>query len=324
MQKIVYFIKRLLQGVLIVLFIAVINFFLIRAAPGDPVSVMAGEAGASDEVFIAQLKERFGLDKSLPEQLFTYMSNVIQLDLGESYRQQKPVVELIIERLPATFLLTLSALAVSLIIGVSLGVAASRRRGSLLDAFISFISLLFYATPLFWLGLMLVLFFSVQLNWLPGFGYQTVGANLTGFAHYLDIARHLVLPMFTLATFYIAVYARMTRTSMLNVSEMDYIKTAYAKGLSERRILTHHILKNALLPIITLVGVQAGALVGGTVLTETVFAWPGVGRLMFDALLQRDYSLLLGTFLFTSAMAVFFNIVTDIAYTIVDPRIQLK
>lgn len=324
MRHLLYISKRIMQGILIVLMIAVVNFFLIRSVPGDPVSVMAGEAGASDPIYVEQLRERFGLDKPMPEQLALYMGNILKLDLGESYRQQRPILDLIMERLPATLLLTVSALLLSLFVGVLLGALSSIKRGSALDSVISFISLVFYAAPLYWLGLMLVLLFSIYLNWLPGFGYQTIGVPLSGMAYFVDLLRHLILPVATLASFYVAVYARMTRTSMLEVNQMDFIKTARAKGLRPRRILTHHVMRNALLPVLTLAGIQAGSIIGGTVLTETVFAWPGIGRLMFDALLERDYNLLLGTFLFTSALAVFFNIVTDIAYTVVDPRIQLK
>ncbi|HEY0297450.1 MAG TPA: ABC transporter permease [Bordetella sp.] len=324
MSRLLFFVKRVLQGIVVILLIAVINFFLVRAAPGDPVSVLAGEAGASDPMFVEQLTRHFGLDKPLPEQLATYMLHVVQLDLGQSYRQGQPVLTLIVDRLPATLLLTVTALIVSLIVGVFLGAASSMRRGSLVDTLISLLSLVFYAMPLFWLGLMLVLLFSVHLDWLPGFGYETVGGAATGWARAIDIGRHLVLPVVTLASFYVAIYARMTRTSMLEVNQMDFVKTARAKGLSPMRILTHHVMRNALLPVLTLAGIQAGAIVGGTVLVETVFAWPGIGRLMFDSLMQRDYNLLLGSFLFTAALAVFFNILTDLAYTIVDPRIQLK
>ena len=169
-----------------------------------------------------------------------------------------------------------------------------------------------------------MLLFSVKLEWLPGFGFETVGAGHAGLARAADIARHLVLPAATLALFYMAVYARMTRTAMLEVAQMDFIKTARAKGLSPRRIQRRHILRNALLPVITLAGIQAGSMVGGTVLIETVFAWPGIGRLMFDALVQRDYNLLLGTFLITAALAVAFNIITDLLYTLADPRIELQ
>lgn len=324
MKKLAYLMRRIVQGLLVLALIAVINFLLIRAAPGDPATVMAGEAGASDEVFMAQVRERFGLDKPLPQQLATYLSHAARLDLGDSYRQQRPVMSLIGERLPATLLLTLTAFVVSLTAGVALGAWTSARAGSWLDSLVSTLSMLFYATPLFWLALMGVLLFSVKLEWLPGFGFETVGAGYAGLSRVADIASHLVLPATTLALFYMAVYARMTRTAMLEVAQMDFVKTARAKGLSPRRIQRRHILRNALLPVITLAGIQAGSMVGGTVLIETVFAWPGIGRLMFDALVQRDYNLLLGTFLVTAALAVAFNIITDLLYTMADPRIELQ
>ncbi|MBO1015726.1 ABC transporter permease [Achromobacter sp. SD115] len=324
MKKLAYLMRRVVQGLLVLALIAVINFLLIRAAPGDPATVMAGEAGAADEVFMAQLRERFGLDKPLPQQLANYLGHAARLDLGESYRQQRPVMSLIAERLPATLLLTMTAFVISLSAGVALGAWTSARAGTWVDSLVSTLSMLFYATPLFWLALMAVLLFSVKLEWLPGFGFETVGAGYSGLARAADIARHLALPAATLALFYMAVYARMTRTSMLEVAQMDFVKTARAKGLSPRRIQRHHILRNALLPVITLAGIQAGSMVGGTVLIETVFAWPGIGRLMFDALVQRDYNLLLGTFLITAALAVAFNIVTDLLYTLADPRIELQ
>ena len=182
---------------------------------------------------------------------------------------------------------------------------------------------MFYATPLYWLAMMAVLVFTVQMDLLPAFGFFTVGADLRGLDKALDIGRHLILPAVTLALFYMAVYARMTRAAMLEVAQMDFVKTARAKGVSPGRIQRRHILRNALLPVVTLAGIQAGGMIGGAVLTETVFAWPGIGRLMFDALLQRDYNLLLGCFLFTAAMAVLFNLITDFVYTLVDPRIEL-
>ena len=314
---------RLLQGLLALLVIATVNFLLVRAAPGDPVSIMAGEAGATDEQFVAQLRQQFGLDKSLSTQLFTYLGHVLRLDLGYSYRQQQPVVDLIIDRLPATLLLTGTAFVLSIVFGITLGAIASRHAGRWIDSAITVLSLVFYATPLYWLAMMAVLVFSVKLDWLPAFGYFTVGADLTGSAKLLDMARHLVLPATTLGLFYMAVYARMTRASMLEVAQMDFVKTARAKGVPEGRIQRRHILRNAMLPVVTLAGIQAGSMIGGAVLTETVFAWPGIGRLMFDALLQRDYNLLLGCFLFTAAMAVLFNLLTDLVYTLVDPRIEL-
>lgn len=324
MDKVRYALRRLLQGLGALLLIAVMNFLLVRAAPGDPATVMAGETGAADEVYLQQLRERFDLDKPLPRQLATYLGNLARLDLGTSYRQQAPVLDLILERLPATLLLTGSAFVLSLIFGVTLGVWASTRVGTWKDSAISLFATLFYATPLYWLALIGVLVFSVWTPLLPAFGYETVGGGFTGWRRALDIAQHMVLPTMVLAMFFMAIYARMTRASMLEVASQDFVKTARAKGLPGGRILRAHVLRNALLPVVTLAGLQAGAMVGGAVMIETVFAWPGIGRLLFDALGQRDYSLLLGTFLVTAALAVLFNVVTDLVYTVVDPRIQLS
>lgn len=323
MNRTRYMLLRLLQGLLTLALIATINFILVRAAPGDPVSVLAGESGASDPQFVAQLRAQFGLDQPLGTQLVTYLGKVARFDLGFSYRQQQPVLKLILDRLPATLLLIGTAFMLSLIFGITLGALSARRAGTWVDSLITLFALIFYATPLYWLALMAVLVFTVQLDWLPGFGFMTVGAGLSGFALALDIAKHLLMPALVLALFYMAVYTRMTRAAMLEVIHMDFIKTARAKGLKPHRILRAHVLRNALLPVVTLAGIQAGSMIGGAVLTETVFAWPGIGRLMFDALLQRDYSLLLGSFLITAAMAVLFNLITDLVYTIVDPRIEL-
>jgi len=314
---------RLVKAVLILLAILVLNFTLIHAAPGDPAAVMAGEAGASDEKFLEDLRRQFGLDQPFHVQLWIYMKGAVQLDLGYSYRRGMPVSELILDRLPATLLLTGAAFVISILFGVIAGVAAAARQGRWGDSIISTLALLFYATPLFWIALMASLLFSVVLGWLPGFGYETVGANHTGLARALDIARHLVLPAMTLGLFFTAVYVRMTRASMLEVSRLDFVKTARAKGLKPGVIQRRHILRNALLPVITLAGLQAGQLVGGAVLTETVFAWPGIGRLMFEAISQRDYNVLLGVFLVSAAMVLIFNLITDIVYVIVDPRIRI-
>ncbi len=324
MEKLNFVLRRLLQGLAVLLLIAVMNFLLVHAAPGDPATLLAGESGAADEVFLQQLRERFDLDKPLPVQLATYLGQLARLDLGLSYRQQAPVLDLILERLPATLLLTGSAFVLSLALGVSLGVWASTRVGTWKDSAISVLSTVFYATPLYWLALLAVLVFAVWLQWLPAFGYQTVGAGYEGMARALDVARHLLLPTLVLSMFYMAIYARMTRASMLEVASQDFVKTARAKGLAPGRVLRAHVLRNALLPVVTLAGLQAGAMVGGAVLIETVFAWPGIGRLLFDALSQRDYSLLLGTFLVTAALAVAFNVITDVVYTLVDPRIELS
>ena len=311
---------RLGKMAAVVLGIVVVNFLLIHAAPGDPASVIAGQSGAADAKFVAQLRAQFGLDRPLPEQLWIYVRGVLSGDLGMSHRQGRPVAALIGERLPATLLLTGTAFVLALAAGVALGAAAARRAGTWADSVITVLALGFYATPIFWVGLMLVLVFSVGLGWLPAFGMNTVGADLHGWAAAADTAQYLVLPALTLGLFYMAVYARLTRASMLEVADQDFVRTARAKGVPEGRILRRHVLRNALLPIVTFAGIQAGQLVGGSILVETVFAWPGIGRLAFDALLARDYQLLLGVFLATSVLVVVLNLLTDLVYLLVDPR----
>ncbi|MFS2014140.1 ABC transporter permease [Azospirillum sp. CT11-132] len=318
------FASRLVKAAAILIAIVVMNFFLVHAAPGDPAMVMAGEAGAADEKFVTQLREQFGLDRPLYEQLGTYVGKIVQGDLGFSYRQQRPVWDILAERLPATLVLTLTAFLLALALGVALGTLAAITVGTWADSAITIVALLAYATPIYWIGLMLSLFFSIQLGWLPAFGYETIGAGYTGLAHVADVAVHLILPVITLALFYMASYARLTRASMLEVRSLDFVKTAKAKGLTQSRIVTRHVLRNAILPVITVAGIQAGQLVGGSILIETVFAWPGIGRLAFEAVLQRDYQVLLGIFLVTSIMVILFNILTDILYGLVDPRIQVS
>ncbi|MGO4735278.1 ABC transporter permease [Bosea sp. 2KB_26] len=313
---------RLVKGIVVLFAIAILNFFLIRAAPGDPAQVLAGEAGAADAVLLEQLRARFGLDQPLIQQLWIYLKGYASLDLGFSYRQQRPVLELILDRLPATLLLTGAAFLVSLGLGVLMGALAARRAGRWQDSVITTLALVFYATPLFWIALMSQIIFSLKLGLVPNVGFETIGANYTGLARALDIAQHLFLPALTLGLFFTALYARMMRASMLEIAGADFVKTARAKGLSPRVISRRHVARNAILPVVTLAGLQAGQLVGGAVLTETVFAWPGIGRLMFDALVQRDYSVLLGVFFVSSAMVVGFNILTDLVYRLADPRIE--
>ena len=315
--------RRLFKAVFVLAAVVILNFLLIHAAPGDPATVMAGEAGAADPLFIAQLRHQFGLDQSLAHQLWVYLDHIVHGDLGFSYRQQRPVWDLLAARLPATLLLTLSAFVLALLGGVLFGTLAAINVGRLTDTAVTVLALLSYATPIYWVGLMLVLLFSVDLAWLPAFGYETVGGGFTGLAHAGDIARHMVLPVTTLGLFYMAVYARLTRASILEVSMLDFVKTARAKGQRERTIVWRHVLRNALLPVITMAGIQAGQLVGGSIMVETVFAWPGLGRMTFDALVQRDYQVLLCVFFITSVLVIFFNILTDIVYSLVDPRVEI-
>ncbi|MDW7747408.1 ABC transporter permease [Halomonas sp.] len=314
--------SRLFKAVIVLFMIIIFNFFLIQMAPGDPAAILAGEAGATDAEFLRQLTERFGLDQPLHVQLWRYVSGVAMLDFGFSYRQQVPVLDLILARLPATLLLTGTAFVLSLVLGIVAGSLAAARVKKPSGSIIMALALVFYATPLFWVALMAVVLFSVYLDWLPAYGMYTVGAGLEGFAFALDVGKHLILPATTLALFFMAIYTRMTRASMLEAAQQDFVKTARAKGLKNSVIQRRHILRNALLPIITLAGLQAGQMVGGAILTETVFAWPGIGRLMFEALQQRDYNLLLGIFFFSAALVIVFNIITDLVYRLADPRIK--
>lgn len=324
MERLLFLARRCVKAMLVILFVIAINFALIRAAPGDPASILAGEAGAVDAGFVERIRKDYGLDQPLPVQFAAYLKQLVTFNFGDSYRENRPVREIILEKLPATLLLTLSAFVFSIVIGISLGVAAARRAGSSLDALITAGSLVFFAMPLFWFGLLAIVLFSVKLGWLPPYGMSTVGADLMGWRALLDVGKHLLMPAVTLGLFYVAIYTRVTRAAAIEVMDQDFVKTAHAKGVPEGRIWRRHILRNAMLPVITFVSLQAGHILGGSVLVETVFAWPGIGRLAFDALFQRDYNLLLAVFFVSSVMVVIFNLVADLLYSVADPRIELQ
>ena len=318
-----YIALRLIKTALTVVAVVVLSFFLIRLAPGDAATVMAGQAGYADEAFIKSLRAEYGLDQPLPVQFWKYAQAVAHGDLGTSYVRRQPVLTVIMERLPNTLLLDAFALVVAITGGVWLGGLAARRPGSAGDNAVSVLAMIFYAVPQFWLGMMMVLLFAVWFAVLPPFGIETMGADYTGLARVGDVAEHMILPGVTLALYYMASYARLTRAAMIEVAEQDFVKTARAKGISERQVSRHHILRNALIPLVTYAGLQASLLVGGSVLIENVFSWPGVGTLAYDAVQSRDNPLLLGIFIVTAILVSLFNLVTDIAYSIVDPRVEL-
>ena len=324
MNRLQFIALRLVKTALVALAVVILSFFLIRLAPGDAATVMAGQSGYADEAFMKSLRAEYGLDKPLPVQLARYLGAVARGDLGTSYVRRQPVLDVILERLPNTLLLDAFALVVAIAGGVWLGGIAARRPGSAGDAGVTVLSMLFYAVPQFWLGMMMVLVFAVWLAWLPPFGIETMGADLTGLARAGDVARHMILPGVTLALYFLASYARLTRTAMLEVADADFVKTARAKGISERQVARRHILRNALIPLVTFAGLQASILVGGSVLVENVFSWPGLGTLAYDAVTARDNPLLLGIFIVTAVLVSLFNLVTDIAYSIADPRVELQ
>ncbi|MEO5699150.1 MAG: ABC transporter permease [Casimicrobiaceae bacterium] len=319
-----FLVRRVLQLVPVLIAIASLNFFLVHLAPGDAAEIIAGQSGHGTPEMIAALRRDFGLDQSLPQQFFIFIGRLLRFDLGMSAVQQVPVGDLIVNRLPATLLLMVSAIALAIVLGVLLGVAAARRRGKWLDHVIAVGALVFYAVPVFWLGLMLIVLFSIVLGVLPSGGMSEIGTAGTGWSHVLDVLRHLVLPAATMALFYLALYTRVMRTSMLEVLSLEYITAARAKGLPEGAIAWRHAVPNAILPVVTLAGIQFGHLLGGSILIETVFAWPGLGRLVFDALLQRDTNVLLGVLFVSSVVVVIANLLVDLLYGVLDPRIVHK
>jgi peptide/nickel transport system permease protein len=323
MSRLSYIGARLVKTVLVTIAVVLLSFFLVRLAPGDTATVMAGQAGFADEAFMKALRAEYGLDHPLPVQFWKYFGAVAQGDLGMSFVRRQPVLDVILERLPNTLLLDAFALLVAIIGGVWLGALAARRPGSTRDAGVTVLAMLFYSMPQFWLGMMVMLAFSVWLAWLPPFGIETMGADYTGLARIADIGRHMILPGVTLALYYMASYARLTRAAMIDVADQDFVKTARAKGISEGQVARRHILRNALIPLVTFAGLQASILVGGSVLVENVFSWPGVGTLAYEAVTTRDNPLLLGIFIVTSILVSLFNLITDIAYSIVDPRVEL-
>lgn len=308
------------RAVLTLAAIGLLNFALIRMAPGDPAAVIAGESGAADEAFIEGIRRDHGLDQPLPVQAARHLGRLVVLDLGVSYRSNTPVVEMILQRLPATLLLTGTALVLAIVVGTALGIVSARGHGRWFDMLIGSAAMACYAMPVFWVGLVLVLVFSVALGWFPSFGMASMIPR-PGLWHALDVAHHLVLPALTLMLLHLAVYVRLGRASTLEVLHRDFVRTARAKGLGEGQVMRNHVLRNALLPTVTMAGMQVGHLVGGAVVIETVFAWPGIGRLAFDALMQRDYAVILGVFFISSVMVVIANLVTDVILRLIDPRI---
>jgi peptide/nickel transport system permease protein len=323
-QRQKYVLRRVVQAIPTIIGILIFNFSLLHMAPGDIADVLAGESQAADEAFMTGIRGRYGLDQPLHIQFVRYASNLVSLDLGFSLVYSMPVLDLVLQRLPATLLLMASCLLVSVTLGVLLGITAARNVNKPLDYLCSITALFFYSTPVFWAGLMLIILFCITLGWLPSGGFESAGAGLTGFSRAQDIARHLILPTCTYSMFYLAVYMRLMRSSMLEVYSLDFVRTARAKGLSPARIAFKHVLRNAFLPIVTMVGMQFAGLLGGVVVIESVFSWPGLGRLIFEAVNKRDYNLVLSVLFLSSILVIVINIVIDLVYAWLDPRIEVR
>lgn len=314
--------SRVLQGLALVLAVVVLNFVLVHAAPGDPVETIAGASGGMSPELMAQLRTQYGLDKPLLVQLGVYLGKVFSGDLGYSYFFNVPVLSMIIAHVPATLLLVVSSVLLAFVIGTTLGVLSSRKPNGLLSQFITVLSMVGFAAPVFWTGIMLVILFASIIPIMPISGMRSIDSSGGGIKDMLDVLHHLVLPTLTLSLVYLAQYSRLSRSSMLDVLGSDFIRTARAKGLADRVVMYKHALRNALLPVVTVLGLQFGNVMAGAILVETVFNWPGLGRLAFDSVLRRDYPTILGVLLFSSIVVIVMNIVTDLAYRMIDPRIK--
>lgn len=315
-----YFFRRILQVPFMLLGIVVFTFTLTRLAPGNPVITLAGEYG--DQAYYDQMHAKFGLDRPLPEQLAIYLVTLARGDLGYSYVMGQPALRVILSRVPATLLLMLTSFILSTTLGIFLGVLAARRSQTPTDASIVTFSLLGNAIPVFWLAQMMIFFLAARLGWFPIYGMTSARVQHTGFNLVVDIAHHLALPVAALTIQQLALITRLTRAGMLEAQAKPYTLAVRAKGATEPRLLFRHALRNALLPVVTILGGRIGFLFAGTVLTETVFAWPGLGRLLLEATLSRDYPILMGIFLLISLSVIIFNLITDFVYAFLDPRIK--
>ncbi len=315
-------VQRVLFGLVLVVAVIVLNFLLLQAAPGDVVDSMLAEAGGGDPRLAAQLRESYGLDRPIHVQLVKYLGRVLGGDLGYSFYYHEPVAGLILVHLPTTLMLTLTALLVAVVIGTLFGVYAAVKPRGVFSHFVTVFSLLGYATPVFWLGMIVLLAFALYLPLFPAYGIRSIPEPDTLPGQALDILWHLVLPVFTLAILSLANYSRIARASMLDVLGSDYIRTARTKGMPEYVVIFKHALKNAALPVVTLAGLQLGHVFSGAVLVETVFSLPGVGPLLYESIVRRDYPVILGVLFGAAATTIVANIITDLVYRRMDPRIQ--
>lgn len=307
--------KRLIDLIPTLLVVALIIFLITRIIPGNPAAVMLGPQASVES--IEAMEENLGLNKPYYIQFSSYLLDLVKGDLGTSLSYNKSVSKLIWERFPNTLILALSAIVIALLIGTTAGIISAVRQYSIIDYIVIFVSLVGVSMPVFWLGIMLVLLFSVNLGWLPATGMGSMDNSL------LDVIKHLILPSIVLATIPMAEIARITRSSMLEVINLDYIKTARSKGLSEFIVVVKHAFKNALTPLLSVTGMQISMLLGGAILTETIFSWPGIGRLIIDAIDQRDFMVIQGSILFIAVIFVLMNLLVDILYTVVNPRVNL-
>jgi peptide/nickel transport system permease protein len=309
-----YILRRIAATVPVMLIVAVLVFLMLRLTPGDPAAVIAGDNANAEQ--IAAIRSRLGLDQPIVVQFFIWFGQILHGDFGESFFFKKTVAELIASRLEPTLALSLSTILIAVVVAVPLGVLAAYKQGTAIDKIVMGFSVLGFSVPVFVIGYSLIYLFAIELNWFPVQGYQRIADGFGGFL------QRLVLPSLTLSVIYIALIARMTRTSVLDVMGEDYIRTARAKGQVERKVLFNHALRNAAVPIVTVIGLGVALLIGGVVVTESVFTIPGIGRLTVDAVLARDYPTIQAVILLFSLVYVLINLLVDLAYRVFDPRIR--
>ena len=316
--------QRVLYAAILLIAVLILNFSMLHLAPGDVADTIAQSMGGADAEVLEQIRADYGLDQPFIVQLGRYVWNVAHFDLGHSFFYNKSVTSLIIERIPATLLLVITAQLLALFVGVLLGVYSARHPNGIVSHFVTLFALFGYAAPVFWTGILLLISFSLMIPLFPVAGMVDVTVQGGFFAKALDIAHHLVLPVITLSTIFFALYSRLCRASMLEVLGSDYVRTAKAKGLSEREIVMKHALKNSLSPVVTLAGLQFSAVVSGAVLVETVFSWPGLGTLALQSIIARDTPTILGILFFSALVVIIGNLLTDLVLRWIDPRVGGK
>jgi peptide/nickel transport system permease protein len=317
-----FLLARLLWALPVILAILVINFLIVHIVPGDPIQALVGDF-PTPPGYADQVRHEFGLDRPVATQLGLYLLNLAHGNLGFSFANRQPVLTLILERAQFTLLLMLPALTCAAILGVVLALAAAPRAGSLYDSGITALSLIGFSVPIFWLGQILVIVFAIKLRWLPAQGMVSLRESYAGWAAVGDVLWHLLLPAFSVTIYYVAIVARVARASVLDALAQDYVLTAKAKGLRRRRVLWRHVLPNALIPVVTVIGYNFGYSLTGAILVETVFAWPGLGNLFITSIGNRDYPVLEGIFLVTAIAVVIANVATDLLYATLDPRVRV-
>ncbi len=318
------FLIRSLYAVILLLAVLVLNFSMMHLAPGDVADTISQSMGGADQEILDQIRKDYGLDRPFLSQLGSYIGKVLQFDLGYSFFYNQPVTSLILQRLPATLLLVIVAQLLALIIGVVLGVISARKPNGIASHFVTFLALFGYSAPVFWTGILLLIAFSLKIHLFPVAGMIDVTIEGGFWVRTWDIIRHLTLPVITLSSIFLALYSRLSRATMMEVLGSDYIRTAKAKGLSEREVVYKHALKNSLSPVITLAGLQFSAVISGAVLVEAVFSWPGLGTLAFQSIIARDTPTILGILFFSALVVIVGNLLTDLALRLVDPRVGGK